>query len=81
MAPSSRLPCQASDVTQPGGQSVAKRERDRDRLAEVGHNPFTAILYLGQYSCNPHMPGVCDEDDIFCLRVDLDRCQRNRLLQ
>ena len=25
------------------------------RFAEVGHNPFAAILYLGQYSTNSHL--------------------------
>ena len=43
-------------------------------FAEAGHNPYASILYLGQYSTNPHIAGVSVDKLLPWSWVAQDRC-------
>jgi hypothetical protein len=50
--------------------------------AEVGHNSFAAVLYLGQYSTNPHITSVGVDDELLpWSRVAQERCCTQCLFQ
>ena len=51
-------------------------------FAEVGHNPFAAVLYLGQYSTNPHFTSVGVDDELLPWSpVAQERCCTHCLFQ
>ena len=48
----------------------------RQSFAEFGHNPFASVLYLGQYSSNPHIAGIGDADELLpWSQVAQDTCR------
>jgi hypothetical protein len=51
-------------------------------FAEAGYNPFAVILYLGQYTTNPHNAGVGVDDELLpWSRVAQHRCRAPCLFQ